>query len=905
MFRLIANLPCALTLVTCAQLSLSGCMRGPKIFGQDGEAGIPKVSLKISDEGDGAISAEINSKSLVTQVMPYSDGSAVEFPPGSLAISTSVTFEPGSTIASSAVASSLGAASLAAASSSYVLSSASAVDASSPFTINLSISSTSLRLADSDPYERMIVVYKVTNHAEGKNYIGFIPRAGITVKDGKASFQTKFFGAYQLAYTDAVLTAAKETETTSDILTKRAEKQLTPITWKISYADFTRNADGGDIAWATAEATGFATLAKCVAIIDKEKSEPWHLVRETKNFIRVEFDGSDFPDGEGPEAIYFVRFECNDITGRIGVSEWSTLFDPNNDPRSEESNSGSSFALVSASPFNAVDANNKTTSLVLNWNEALDTSTFYANVAVVHQRIGFPVPLGPPSHTNNQTTTTVEPLTGRWPLYTPLEVHLMPGLSGTSGPINNPPVFGFKTAAGTETAMLPVSNVNSTVKANAKTFMNDAGQAVAVWNQTGTYIDVWASYFDGTNWGTPQLLSTSSLSAQGEPHACISGDGVATVVWVKESLYLYGVQFRSGAWQSEVNIGTGPAGTPQDSPAPVVTCNDTGAMIAWNQYNSGSSTIYARHWSSSGTLEASAQGFAPTIGAGMMTHLAITGNKSGQVAVLWTDDSSADLIDGYVNIFNGAAWSGPLQIVSDVVAADWGELAMDDVGNLALVWHTNDNTNDRIYVKRHLAAGGWQTDHLLDTGVTGELVWPSLSVSANGNVRIAWAKDTVLKSASMASTEIAATQYSVTTLASQPEYVYVAASDSGATGLIWDLDAYTVATAYQPSGSAWSTPSPDYTSLSGISFSDFPVRLDPTGNATYAWDHGDSSNNKIKYIYFKYDDSAWPGSPTDAATGGTDMYEGGPYLSVNSFGEILLSWLLLSSNDAVQSKFIK
>jgi hypothetical protein len=148
-------------------------------------------------------------------------GTAIGFPPGSIAISTNITIEEGAALASDSFNSEIGiddSVTVSAAAPTVVIQSEVLMDAASPFTIAITVGS-SLALQDVTNYA---VLYNVYVAAQGKNVIGVIPTTDIAIKDGKVTFETIYFGAYQLVKTSAPIDQKKEIATERAIVTKTA-----------------------------------------------------------------------------------------------------------------------------------------------------------------------------------------------------------------------------------------------------------------------------------------------------------------------------------------------------------------------------------------------------------------------------------------------------------------------------------------------------------------------------------------------------------------------------------------------------------------------------------------------------------------------------------------------------------
>ncbi len=219
-----------LSVVGVAVITLAGCLSGPGFFKQKGQASLTnkgsQEAATVTSDVDGVLTASLDGSSGATQVVQASAssniaGSSIAFPPGSLAISTSVTVEEGAPLANSGLETELGVsadAGLAAASATVVISTGVLMDAAQPFTVAIAISDGSgLNLEGGKYY---IVLYKVNKTTSADLIGGIIPTSQITIANGKAEFKTKYFGAYQLATVNQPIEEPKEVATTSPIVTK-------------------------------------------------------------------------------------------------------------------------------------------------------------------------------------------------------------------------------------------------------------------------------------------------------------------------------------------------------------------------------------------------------------------------------------------------------------------------------------------------------------------------------------------------------------------------------------------------------------------------------------------------------------------------------------------------------------
>jgi hypothetical protein len=62
--------------------------------------------------------------------------------------------------------------------------------------------------------------------------------------------------------------------------------------------------------------------------------------------------------------------------------------------------------------------------------------------------------------------------------------------------------------------------------------VDSVGNAIAVWNQSdGTRNNIWANRFNGTSWGTAELLETDNADGAFSPQIAFDSSGNAIAVW--------------------------------------------------------------------------------------------------------------------------------------------------------------------------------------------------------------------------------------------------------------------------------------------------------------------------------------------------------------------------------------
>ncbi|MGE4208552.1 MAG: hypothetical protein AB7F87_05265, partial [Oligoflexales bacterium] len=217
-----------LTLFTL-MFALGGCYGGPGFLKQSGSAQPASVSVKTSETG--VVSGTVDPDSKLSQVIDApveGDETSVSFPPGALDVGTDILIQSGSDIATPALADELDIDGFSSPGGAVVVSSTTPVDATIPFTISLPIpEGASLMLAD--PYQYLVVVFKITKVGEKQTTAGIIPREELVIGNGKVEFQTMYFGVFQPSFTQKIVETPVEVATVLPIQTKIEEKTLPPI----------------------------------------------------------------------------------------------------------------------------------------------------------------------------------------------------------------------------------------------------------------------------------------------------------------------------------------------------------------------------------------------------------------------------------------------------------------------------------------------------------------------------------------------------------------------------------------------------------------------------------------------------------------------------------------------------
>jgi hypothetical protein len=184
----------------------------------------PSALTPSSDE-DGAVTASVLGGSDKDQILKASadsdiSGASVLFPAGSLAVTSDVTLEEGSTLLSGSLSDDLGLDGIGFTEQGKAVAISSSVEQNTdtPFQLAFDLNE-SASLISSNP--NLIVVYKIYDAIEKKLYFGLIPLTLLTIDGGSVKMESKHFGVFQAFSTNVLVANESKKETNKPITTKR------------------------------------------------------------------------------------------------------------------------------------------------------------------------------------------------------------------------------------------------------------------------------------------------------------------------------------------------------------------------------------------------------------------------------------------------------------------------------------------------------------------------------------------------------------------------------------------------------------------------------------------------------------------------------------------------------------
>ena len=288
------------------------------------------------------------------------------------------------------------------------------------------------------------------------------------------------------------------------------------------------------------------------------------------------------------------------------------------------------------------------------------------------------------------------------------------------------------------------------------------GGVIIAWvdDRDGTHWDVYAQRLDpdGTPlWTANGVVICSATGDQFSPMIASDGGGGAIVVWQDHrggttNADVYAQRVNSlGVTQWAIDgVGVSTAANYQSRPT-VVSDGAGGAIVAWQDYRSGSGTdtsdIYAQRVSPSGVVQWTVDGVSLCTAMDYQNYPTIAADGAGGAIVAWQDNrSGATNSDIYAQRVNP---SGATQWTADGVAlcTAWDnqgrpEIVADVTGGAIVAWtdSRDGDTNSDVYAQRVNAFGitQWTVEGVAICTASNEQGGGTIVADDAGGAIIAW-----------------------------------------------------------------------------------------------------------------------------------------------------------------------
>ena len=305
--------------------------------------------------------------------------------------------------------------------------------------------------------------------------------------------------------------------------------------------------------------------------------------------------------------------------------------------------------------------------------------------------------------------------------------------------------WSFRTEDGDWGAAELIETNNAGNTESPQIAIDSSGNAIAVWVQfDGTRNNIWANRFDGTNPGAAELIKADNAGSAINPQIAIDSSGNAVAVWTqwdgtRDSIWAN--RFNGTSWGTAELIEADNAGNAE---YPQIAIDSSGNAIAvWRQYDGAHYSIYANRFDGTSWFNGTSWGMAELIesdNAGNAEQPQIAFDSSGNAIAVWTQwDGTRDSI--WANRFNGTSWGTAELIEADNAGnASTPQIAFDSSGNAIVVWDQYDGLRYNIWANRFNGTS-WGMAGLIEADNAGNAEYPQIALNSSGNAIAVWQQD--------------------------------------------------------------------------------------------------------------------------------------------------------------------
>lgn len=252
---------------------------------------------------------------------------------------------------------------------------------------------------------------------------------------------------------------------------------------------------------------------------------------------------------------------------------------------------------------------------------------------------------------------------------------------------------------------------------------------------------------NGGNWDVKDIeniLQEEGTPAYSKPDIAIDGSGVINLVWQdykangsQEITFLRSTD-NGVTWEPAVNVSDSITGS---CIFPDIAIGDTDIHIVWTKQpwgggyniNLSSSADNGAAWSQPLSLSTARYYARPVIEAG----------NAGNIFVFLADDTQ-----GWSDIYfckstdNGSSWSTAVNISNTQGDSIYPSAAIDSAGNINLLWSDDTSGNAEIYFTRSIDNGmTWSAASNISAS-TGDSLLSAIALDQEGNIYIVWEDET-------------------------------------------------------------------------------------------------------------------------------------------------------------------
>jgi hypothetical protein len=278
-----------------------------------------------------------------------------------------------------------------------------------------------------------------------------------------------------------------------------------------------------------------------------------------------------------------------------------------------------------------------------------------------------------------------------------------------------------------------------------------SGGAIITWEDTRSGDkDIYAQRVDASGvvqWTTNGVAICSEANAQDFPGIVPDGSGGAIITWEdyrggNYDIYAQRVDADGIVHWTANGVAVCLAANTQSLPKSV-SDGSGGAVIAWQDYRSGTSDIYAQRVNGNGEALWTTDGVPLCAAGNNQVYPVISSDGSGGAIIAWQDyrSGNTDIYAGRVDGSGTVVWTPDGVAVCAAADAQTScQLTEDGSGGAIVAWRDNRSGNTDIYAQRVNAGGEvqWTADGVVVCAAENIQYYPGLISNGSGGAFVTW-----------------------------------------------------------------------------------------------------------------------------------------------------------------------
>lgn len=278
------------------------------------------------------------------------------------------------------------------------------------------------------------------------------------------------------------------------------------------------------------------------------------------------------------------------------------------------------------------------------------------------------------------------------------------------------------------------------------------GNFLIVWQHNLPFSDIYFQRYDSTGVALGGNTGASNtvpfFTSQWSPEVAMNPSGSFVIGWADSRIYdnpdIYFQRYDSSAVAQGLNQNANddPGTALQNSPSVAIDINSD-FILVWEDYRNGDPDIYYQQYNSAGIPQGPNIKANDDLGTADQEYPSVITDENGGFIIVWQDkrDGNSNI---YYQIYNS---SGVAQGVNKKVNDDSGSadqmhpsIAADENGNFIIVWEDWRNGNPDIYFQLYNSSGVAQGNNVKsndDIGTTWQRL-PKVDINGEGKFVIVW-----------------------------------------------------------------------------------------------------------------------------------------------------------------------